>query len=75
MGYIDLTGCLPFHSIKGNRYHLVASHFDENAIYAEPIKNRVLNSIIAVWEVINKRFEHVGVQPNTYTIDNEAFYN
>ena len=61
MGYISLTGRFPFRSAKGNQYLLVAYHFDANAIYAKPIKNRESNSITVAWEVINKKIEHAGV--------------
>ena len=72
MGYIDLTGRFPFRSQKGNQYFLVDYHYDANAIHAQPIKNRESKSITAGWQIINKKFNHTGVQPNRYIIDDEA---
>lgn len=40
MGYMDLTGKFPYTSAEGNKYLLVAYHFDVNAHKAEPIENR-----------------------------------
>ena len=72
MGYIDLTGRFPYKSARGNQYLLVAYHFDANAIYSHPIKNRESTSITTAWSIINTKFTKAGVQPHTYIIDNEA---
>ena len=72
MGYIDLTGRFPSKSAKGNQYIIVAYHYDANAIYAHPIKNRESSTITTAWSTINTKFTIAGVKPNTYIIDNEA---
>ena len=72
IGYIDLTGCFPYRSAKGNQYLLISYHFDANAIHAHPLKNRESTSITAAWISINKKLNIAGIQPNTYIINNEA---
>ena len=72
MGYMDLTGCFPTKSARGNQYILIAYYYDANTIYAHPIKNRESPTITEAWSIINKKFTITGVQPNTYIIDSEA---
>ena len=38
--YTDQTGRFPVTSSKGNKYSLVAYHFDSNTIHTEPLKTR-----------------------------------
>ena len=45
VGYMDLAGCFPQRSSRGNEYVLVGYHFDGNAILASAVKNRTANSL------------------------------
>ena len=65
IGYIDLIGCFPYRSAKGNQYILIAYHFDANAIYGQAIKNRESKVITSAWEGIHKKIATTGVQPET----------
>ena len=56
IGYIDLTGRFPYKSARGNQYFVIAYHYDANAIYVKPIKNRESKSITTAWQFINKKF-------------------
>ena len=38
--FLDLKGCFPYKSSKGNEYILIAYHGDVNAIFVTPVRNR-----------------------------------
>ena len=55
IGYSGLTGKFLYRSICGNEYILVAYHYNENAIPAEPVKKRyAVTMLMAAWAKINK---------------------
>ena len=51
---------------------MVAYHYDSNAIFIQPLKNRQAETIVDAWKVINNRFTAAGAQPNAYILDNEC---
>ena len=50
LGYMDLTGRFPYESSRGNKYMMVAYHYDGNAIRIEALKNRQAGTIVDAWE-------------------------
>ena len=72
LAYIDLTGRFTYRFTQGNEYILVAYHQDDNAILAEPLRNRQAATLSAAWKKIYNKIETAGAKPKTCVIDNEA---
>ena len=51
--YTDQTGRFPVTSSKGNKYSLVAYHFDSNTIHAEPLKTRPGLDLTAAYQKLH----------------------
>ena len=62
MGCMDLTGIFTHCSANGHEYLLVGYNYDANTILVETLKI----------SKTNQQFATVGVQPQTYVIDNEV---
>ena len=59
------TGRFPYKSSRGNEYILIGYHFDSNAIYGVPLKNRQAATITKVWKQVHNKFQVAGAAPNT----------
>ena len=51
---------------------MIAYNYDANAILVELKTNRQDEYIVTAWTTNNKKLLDVGVQPNTYILDNEC---
>ena len=69
--YIEITGCFPYRSSRGNEHIIVGYNYDGNCILAEAIKNSDAKSITDAWTKINNKFHIIGIQPEVYLLDNE----
>ena len=69
--FSDLTGRFPHKSTRGHEYVFVLYHYDSNAIFAEPVKNRQAATLTRAWEKINALLKSKGEQPLLYILDNE----
>ena len=49
----------------GNEYILIGYHFDSNAIYGVPLKNRQAATITKAWKQLHNKFQVAGAAPNT----------
>jgi hypothetical protein len=69
--YTDQTGAFPVTSSSGNKYVLVAYHYDSNAILVEAIPNRQQATIIGAHKTVLKRLRRAGTQCSFILLDNE----
>lgn len=72
MAYSDLTSRFPVQSSQSNNYHIIIYHPDTNGILVQEIKNRQAWTTVDGWEILNIRFLKAGLQPTTWTMDNEC---
>jgi hypothetical protein len=70
--YTDQTGRFPVISSKGNIYIIVLYEYDDNAILAEPIKNRTSAELLRAFQVMETKLTARGRQPKLMRLDNEA---
>jgi hypothetical protein len=70
--YIDQTGCFPVISSKGNKYIMVLTEYDYNAILAGPIKKRTVPDLLRAFQVMEKKLTARQLQPKLMRLDNEA---
>ena len=70
-GYMDLRGRFPQKSSRGNKYVLVAYHYDAYVIFAEPLKDRTATTLTKTWKISHKKFKLSSNQPDIYVLDNE----
>ena len=59
-------------SSKGNKYVLVAYHYDSNTIYAEPLKTRSGLDLKTSYQKIHSLFTNRGLKPNLHILENEC---
>ena len=69
--FSDLMGRFPHASSQGHEYIFVLYHYDSNATFAEPVKNRQAATLTKAWEKINAILKARGEQPLLYILDNE----
>jgi hypothetical protein len=70
--YTDQTVRFPVISRKGKKYIMVLYEYDDNAILAEPIKNRTAAELLRALQVMETKLTSRGLQPKLTRLDNEA---
>ena len=70
--YTDQTGRFPVTSRKGNKYILVAYHYDSNTIYAEPLKIRSGLDLTSAYQKIHSLLTNRGLRPHLHILYNEC---
>jgi hypothetical protein len=70
--YMDQTGLFPVVCSKVNKYIMVLYEYDDNAILAEPIKNRTSAELLRAFQVMEKKLTARGFQQKLMRLDNEA---
>ena len=70
--YTDQTGRFPVTSSKGNKYILVAYHFDSNTIHAEPLKTRSGLDLTSAYQKLHSLLTNRGLRPHLHILDNEC---
>ena len=70
--FTDISGPLPYTSIRGYRYIFFTYSYDGNAIMMEAMKNREDGEMKRVYEKTYKRLEAAGIKPTINVMDNEA---
>ena len=68
----DQTGAFPVTSNKGNRYMMVAHHFDTNAILVRPLPSRSQLHLNKAFTSIYDALEEAGHTPTSIRLDNES---
>ena len=69
--YTYQTGRFPVTSSKGNKYILVAYHYDSNKIHTEPLKTISGLEITAAYQKIHSLLTNRGLRPHLHILDNE----
>ena len=70
--YTDQTGRFPVTSSRGNKYILVAYHFDSNTIHAEPLKTRSGLDLTTAYQKLHSLLTNRGLLPHLHILDNEC---
>ena len=70
--YTNQTGRLPITSRKGNKYILVAYHYDSNNIHAEPLKNRIVIELKTLYHKLCNLLTNRGLKHTLHIMDNEC---
>jgi hypothetical protein len=70
--HTNQTGAFPFTSQQGNRYIMVAIHFDANYIFVKPMHNQTKEEMIRAYESIINRMRRAGLGIKKHMLDNEA---
>ena len=70
--YTDQTGRFPVTSSKGNKYILVAYHYDSNTIHAEPLKTRSGIDLNTAYHKLHSLLTNRGLKPSLHILDNEC---
>ena len=70
--YTDQTGRFPVPSSKGNKYILVAYHYNSNTIHAEPLKTRSGLDLISSYQKLHSLLTNRGFRPHLHILDNEC---
>ena len=70
--YTDDTGRFPVRSRSGNKYTMIAYHFDSNAIISTPFKSRAYKLRILTYGSIMKRLKDHNMLSDLQRLDNEA---
>ena len=70
--YTDQTGRFPVTSSKGNKYILVAYHFESNTIHTEPLKTRSGLDLTAAYQKLHRLLTNRGLRPHLHILDNEC---
>ena len=70
--YTDQTGRFQVTSRKGNKYILVAYHYDSNTIHAEPLKTRLGLDLTDAYQKLHSLLTNIGMIPHLHILDNEC---
>ena len=70
--YTDQTGRFPVTSSMGNKYILVAYHFDSNTIHAEPLKTRSGLDLTTAYQKLHSMLTNIGLGPHLHILENEC---
>ena len=70
--YTDQTGRFPVTSSKGNKYILVAYHYDFNTIDSESLKAISGLDLTTAYQKLYSLLTNIGLIPHLYIIDNEC---
>ena len=70
--YTDQTGRFPVTSSKGNKYILVAYHYESNTIHEEPLKTRSGLDLTTAYQKLHRLLTKRGLKPHLHILDNEC---
>ena len=70
--YTDQTGRLPVTSSKGNKYILVAYHYESNTIHAEPLKKISGLYLKTDYQKLHRLLTNRGLKPHLNIPENEC---
>ena len=70
--YTDQTGRFPVTSSRGDKYILVAYHFDSNTIHVEPLKTRSGLDLTTAYQKLHSMLTNRGLQHHLHILDNEC---
>ena len=70
--YTDQTGRFPITSRKGNKYILVAYHYDSNNIHAEPLKNGPGIELKTLYHKLHKLLTNRSLKPSLHILVNKC---
>ena len=70
--YTDQTGRIPVTSSKGNKYILVAYHYDSNTIHAEPLNTRSGLDLTLAHQKLHRFLTNRVLRPHLYILENEC---
>jgi hypothetical protein len=70
--YSNQTGTFPYTLQRGNCYIMIAIHLDANFIFCKPMKNRLEDEMIEVYQKIINRMKAACLGLKTHQLDNEA---
>ena len=70
--YTDQTGRLPVTSSKGNKYIMVAYHYNSNTIHAEPLKTISGLDLTSAYQKLHSLLTNRGLRPHLHILDNEC---
>ena len=68
--YTDQTGRFPITSSKGDKYILVAYHYDSNTIHVEPLKHRTGLELKTEYHKIRSLLTNRGFKPSLHIMEN-----
>ena len=70
--YTEKIGRFPVTSSKGNKYILVAYHYDSNTIHTEPLKTRSGLDLTAAYQKLHILFTNRYLRPNLHILENDC---
>ena len=70
--YTYQRGRFPVTSSKGNKYILIACHFESNTIHVEPLKTISGLDLTAAYQKLHSMFSNSGLRPHLHILDNEC---
>ena len=70
--YTDQTERFLVTYSKGNKYILVAYHYDSNIIHAEPLKTRSGLDLKIAYQKFHSLLTNIGLKLNPHILDNEC---
>ena len=72
ISFTDISGPVPYTSVRGYRYIFFLYSYDANAILMEPMQSRDNRKMTKAYTTLYARLEAVGIKPKINIIDNEA---
>ena len=69
--YTDQTGCFPIKSRKGNKYIMVAYHYDSNTIHTETLKTRSGLELKTAYQKLHSILTNRGLKPSLHILYTE----
>ncbi|KAL7523858.1 hypothetical protein ACHAWF_000698, partial [Thalassiosira exigua] len=70
--YTNCTGHLPAVSFEGNSYFLIAYDYDNNYIFARPVKDVKDSTVVITYKTIFEELKEKGYKPAFHVTDNQA---
>ena len=70
--YTDQIGRFPVISSQGNKYILVAYHYNSNTIHAEPLRTRSDLDLTAAYQKLHSLLTNRGLRPHFHILDNDC---
>ena len=70
--YTDQTGLFTITSRKGNKYILVAYHYDSNTIHVKPLKTQTVIELKTSYHKLCILLTNRGLKPSLHILDNEC---
>ena len=69
--FSEQTGKFPTKSRQGNKYIMVMTKIDRNAIIVEPTKSRIDEEMIRVYQALLSLLICAGIFPKKHLLENE----